>query len=206
MLLTSYDNKFEAPSEFDPANYALQMQRVAEQIETEFNTLQPWLDFFAGNSDSEVGSPVIIRERTSSQVGFTPGNEKAVLWNNTVYDNTGSTFPAGDQTLLIPEQDQRYWWYMGVNILIQAIDANARYTTRLYVQDFDPVTGQVLQTVQRHNQYMSATSNQFMVFDGLFRTGGGNMYVSMNFSAGNPLGIDVLASSSVWAVRLCPAR
>lgn len=203
MMLTTYDNRFEAPDGEDPANFALQMQRVAEQVEDVFNVLQPWLNFFDGNSDSEVGSPAIVRERNSSQGGFLPGFEIPVQWNNTLYDNTGSNF-TGDQTLLIPEQDQRYWWYMGVNLLVEPIDANARYTTRFYVQDFDPATGQVLRTVQRHNQYMVATSNQFMIFDGLFRTGGGNMYTTLTVSGTTT--VDVLASSNVWAVRLCPAR
>lgn len=204
MRLTTYDNRFEAPSGEDPANYALQMQRVAEQVEEEFNTLQPWLNFFDGNSDSEVGAPAIVRERSSTQSGpVLAGVEFPVNWNNTLYDNTGSNFTA-DSTLLIPEQDQRYWWYMGVNLLMTAIDANARYTTRFYVEDFDPATGQVLRTVQRHNQYMIATSNQFLIFDGLFRTGGGNMYTTMTVSGATTS--DVLASSTVWAVRLCPAR
>ena len=202
MQVTTWGNEFEAPSAFDPANFSMQMQRIAEQVEQELYDLEFWTDHMNSLGGGEVGSPAIMRSRAVDQAGFPVSVEKPVLWDTTQYDNT-NTPNTGE--LILPDQDQRYWWWMGVNLLMAPISANARYTTRLYVQDFDPATGQVLTGVYRYNQYMIASSNQFMMFDGLFRTGGGRMRVTM--SHGNTGGaVNLLASSSVWAVRVCPAR
>ncbi len=204
MALITYGSKrFEAPSASDPANLALHLQRLAEQFEPELLSLEWWSDFLSsGTSFNEVGTPAIYRNNTVTQTGYVPSVEKSVLWNNTFYDNTFTA--SGTNDFILPDQDQRYWWWMGVNLLLPAITLDARMTARLYVQDRDPATGQVLTGVYRYNQYMKTEGDQYMLFDGLFRTGGGRQRVT--YAHGNSGNSSVLSSSSMWAVRICPDR
>lgn len=202
MRITRDLNQFEAPSGFDPADFAKQMKRLANSIDTAFDDLSFWSAFTDYAGGGEVGTPAIYKSTNVGLTGFNPSVEKAIVWNTVEIDNTGTQGGTGE--LVIPDQDQRYWWWMGVNLLMPAITANARYTTRLYVQDRDPSSGQLLTGVYRYNQYMIASSDQYMMFDGFFRTGGGRMRVTM--SHGGAAAINVLAGSSVWAVRICPDR
>lgn len=202
MQITQYANGFQAPSGFDPADFSRQMQRIGNDIDAVFDDLSYWSAFTDYAGGGEVGTPAIYKSTTVAQTGFQPSVEKAITWNSVEIDNTGTQ--AGTGELFLPDQNQRYWWWMGVNLLMPAITVNARYTTRLYVQDRDPSSGQLLTGVYRYNQYMIATGDQYMMFDGFFRTGGGRMRVTM--SHGNNAAINVLAGSSVWAVRICPDR
>jgi hypothetical protein len=202
---TTWLNQFEAPSANDPADFALQMGRLADSIDAAFEDLAFWPSHMAYAGGGEVGTPTVYKSITATSTAvFLPNQETAVPWTNVEYDNTGTQGGTGE--LILPTQDQRYWWWCGVNLLVSAASANARYTTRLYVQDRDPATGQLLTGAYRYNQYMTgASGDQYMTFDGLFRTGGGRLRVTL--SHGNTNGsVNVLAGSSVWAVRICPDR
>lgn len=203
--ITYYDQQYEAPAAADPANLALQLQRLAEQFEPDLLDLEWWSDFLSsGTSFDEVGTPAIYRSSSVTQTGYVISTEKAILWDTTLYDNTFTA--TGTNDFVLPDQDQRYWWWMGVNVLSPALTpTDARMTARLYNQDRDPATGQVLTGVYRYNQYMRTEGDQYMCFDGLFRTGGGRQRVT--WAQGNTSGNStVLAGSSMWAVRICPDR
>jgi hypothetical protein len=201
--ITRYDQKFEAPTEQDPANLALILQRIAEQVEDPMIDLLDWPDFQTWSSGAgEVGTPALYLQNSNTQSGFPISVEKSVVWNQTLFNNTGIAHVAGD--LVLPDQDQRYWWWMGVNLFIPAITNEARWTGRLYVQDRDPATGQVLTNVSRYNQYMRTESDQYMMWDGLYRSGGGRCKVTM--AHGGAATTSILSSSAVWAVRICPDR
>jgi len=201
---TTWLNQFEAPSANDPADFALQMGRMADSIDAAFEDLAFWSSHMTYAGGGEVGTPAIYKSNNASQGVFLPNEERPVVWNTVEYDNTGTQGGSGE--LILPTQDQRYWWWCGVNLLVPAISTDARYTTRLYVQDRDPATGQLLTGSYRYNQYMTGTSgDQYITFDGLFRTGGGRLRVTLSHGNVNGL-IQVLSGSSVWAVRICPDR
>jgi hypothetical protein len=198
--------RWEVPSLSDPANYAMQLQRVAEQIEQEFTDLESWADHMSGGN-TEVGAPAILREKNVGQ--SIPGQvNQYILWNTNTYDNTGQNSVSGTE-LYLPDQDQRYWWWIGLNLLMAPIAVNLRYTMQLLVQDYDPASGEVLTFTRRHKQYMlpvSGTGNQFMMFDGLYRSGGGRVRATVSHSSPFATSVDVLATSNIWAIRVCPAR
>lgn len=207
MQRTDGTNRWEVPSPSDPANYSLQLQRIAEQIEREFSDLEPWSDHMAG-SNTEVGAPAILREKTTAQA-IGSGFEQYLLWQTNTYDNTGLNSPSGTE-LYLPDQDQRYWWWIGLNVLAAPLNNNLRYTIKLHVQDYDPASGMVDLKTQVYKQYMmpvSGTGNQFMMMDGLFRSGGGRVRATFHTNQ-TPFGtdVDVLPTSSIWAVRVCPDR
>jgi hypothetical protein len=205
--VTEWGSKIETPDSGAPANLALQLQRIAEQTENAFVELQHWSNFMSWSSllsdGGEVGTPALVRSLSADQTGVQLARELAVSWNSTLYNNTGVTPTNGD--FVIPEQEQRYWWWMGCHIIMQPGVVNTRYTTRMYVQDRDPTTGQVLTGFYRYNQYMVGSGSQFIVFDGLFRTGGGRQKVGIvhNYL---PNALNLVAGSFMWAVRISPDR
>ena len=202
-LITYYDKRFETPEPKDPANIALQLQRLAEQYDAPLDLLQDWTAFLTdGSSGDEVGVPAVHKTTLGPQTGYQPNIEKSVLWDVTLFDNTSG--PAGVNDLFLPDQDQRYWWWMGCNLLVAPITDNARMAARIYIQDRDPATGQVLTTVSRYNHYMRTEGDQYMAWDGFFRTGGGRQRVT--FGHGGAAATSILAGSSVWALRICPDR
>lgn len=201
--LTTLNNRFEVPDDETPADLALQLQRIAQQFEPKMLDLQWWADFMgSGTSFDEVSTPAIYRSNSTSQTGFLRSTQKAISWDTTLFDNTGTSQPAGD--LILPDQDQRYWWWMGANIFLPPITLDARFTGRILVQDRDPATGQVLTQETRYNQYMRTEGDQYMCWDGFYRSGGGRQRVTM--SHGSVGAASVLAGCSVWAVRICPDR
>ena len=202
MQITRGIHQFEAHSGYDPADFAKVLGRLADSIDTAFDDLSYWTSFTDYAGGGEVGTPAIHKSTFGSQTGFNPSVEKAITWQTVEIDNTGTQGGSGE--LVLPDQDQRYWWWMGVNLLLPIITVNQRYTTRLYVQDRDPSSGQLLTGVYRYNQYAIATGDQYSLFDGFFRTGGGRMRVTL--SHGGAGAISVLGGSSVWAVRICPDR
>jgi hypothetical protein len=135
-----------------------------------------------------------------------PSIERTVTWNNTIFDNTGTA--TGTSELYLPDQGKRYWWYIGANLIIdQASSLNVRNTVRLWIQDRDPATGQVLTGAYRKNHYYigGAGTGFFTITDGFFRTGGGRIRVTMSHSD-QISQRSVLQNSLVWAVRICPDR
>lgn len=207
MQVSTNTNRFELPSGTDPANYALQLRRVAEQIEDTLNDLDSWASHLAGSS-TEVGAPAIMRERSSSQLMRGTSIDNAILWTTSLYDNTGSNQGSNNE-LILPDQDQRYWWWIGLNVLADPIQANGRYRMRLFVQDYDAASGQVAQSSRSYKQYMlpvTGTGNQFMMFDGLFRSGGGRVRATFAHNNTGNVSINLLSTSSIWAVRVGPAR
>lgn len=201
--ITRNDQAFEVPTATDPANLALILQRIAEQFETPLNVLTDWPEFMTWTpGNEEVGTPALYLSNSTTQNNFLFSTEKNVSWDSTIYNNTGTPIVPGD--LVLPDQEQRYWWWMGVNLFIPPITAEARWTGRLYVQDRDPATGQVLTTVSRYNQYYRNNGDQYMCWDGLFRSGGGRCKVTMSHGQAAPT--SVLSSSAVWAIRICPDR
>lgn len=202
---TSYEKKFEAPSANDPANAALWMRRVAEQAEQPYRDYEWWSDFLDNKSfstDPRAATPAIIRQLSSTQSGFAPGVETAINWNSTVFDNMNTNQGTGD--LILPDQDQRYWWWIGLCLILPAVSANVRFTSRFYLQDRDPSTGLLTTAAYRYNQYMIAAGEQYMLWDAFVRTGGGRQRVT--FSHGEAVSFGVQGSSMVWAVRICPDR
>lgn len=203
MRATAWANRFEAPEGIDPADFAKQMQRLATEIDETFGELTNWAAHLTDQGPTELGTPAVMLSTTVNISGFPANAEKAVEWNNVMLDNTGTN--SGTTEMYLPDQDQRYWWWMGTNIIMAPISASGRYTTRIWVQDSDPATGQILTGAYRYNQYMKSTGNQSIITDGFFRTGGGRIRVTM--SHGNTGGaVNLLASSSVWAIRICPDR
>ena len=206
MQVTSERNKWQVPSRSDPANYSMHLRRIAEQIEEEFTALESWADHMDG-SNTEVGAPAILREKNTGQTISGQINQY-ILWNTNTYDNTGQNSVSGTE-LYLPDQDQRYWWWIGVNLLMAPIAANLRYGITLLAQDYDPASGEVLTVTRRHKQYMmpvTGTGNQFMMFDGLFRSGGGRIRTTISHSSPFATTADLLSTSSIWAIRICPAR
>jgi hypothetical protein len=203
-LVTGYDNKFEVPSSSDLADINLWQQRMAEQVDKAFTDVTLWSQFMEwGNNRTERGTPAIVRSRGTNQTGFVNTVEKAIIWDTNIYDTYGGA-AAGD--LILPQQDQRYWWWIGVSLDITGggAPADARTITRIYTQDTDPATGLILTGNYRYDQYMRGGFDEFITFDGFLRTGGGRQRVTFNHTAGSDR--SVVAQSYVWAIRICPDR
>ena len=206
MQATTWGNAFEAPSDYDPADFSKQMQRMAGQVDTVFATLTDWAGHMTSLGQQEKGTQAIIRYASANMPATAPSIERTVTWDTTIFDNTGTV--GGDTELYLPDQDQRYWWYIGTNLIIDSASSiNVRQTVRLWIQDRDPATGQVLTGAYRRNHYFinpnGSPSNT--VTDGFFRTGGGRIRVTMSHSD-QISNRSVLAQSSAWAIRICPDR
>lgn len=206
MRATTFDNQFEAPSGFDPADFSKQMQRMAGQVDEVFATLTDWADHLTYQGKSELGTHVIMRLTSANMPATAPSIERTVTWDTTLIDNTGTVSGTGE--LYLPDQDQRYWWYIGANLLIDSASSlNVRETVRLWIQDSDPATGQLLTGAYRKNYYhIAGTALPFNTLtDGFFRTGGGRIRVTMSHSD-QISNRSVLQNSIVWAIRICPDR
>lgn len=200
--ITQYRNGFEAPSSTDPANFADEMNRVATQVDTVFTDLSLWARHLQYQGAGELGLTAVVRSNSAQIPNFNAGFEKAVMWDSSLFDNTGVS-PNGE--FVLPDQDQRYWWWMGANVLMQGGSANCRYTSRMYVQDRDPASGALSTSVYRYNAYMSGTGEQFMIFDTFLRTGGGRVRLTVSHnSSSTPL--YMAAGSILWAIRMNPDR
>lgn len=207
MRSTTQGNRWEVPTGPDPANYALQLERLALQYEEAFSDLEDWSNHMAG-SNTEVGSPAIIRERNSSIGAFGLSIANPLKWTTTTFDNTGSVQPLNSE-LVVPDQDQRYWWWAGLALNLDPIQANGRYTMAMIVQDYDAASGYLAQSTKIHKQYMlpsTGTGDQYMMLEGLFRSGGGRFRGTLAHNNTGGASINVLTGSSIWAVRICPAR
>lgn len=208
--ITSHRFRFEAPTEFDPADFSMHTKRVADQVDDVFADYDTWLGYLAGVASGEIGSPAVIKARSSNQTGFPGGNlQKQIDWNSTPFNNTGTAIAGAAGELYLPDQEQRYWWYMGTNLYLPTIQLTGRYIARIIVTDFDPATGQaVTTTAGRFNHYMQTSGAQYMLCEGVYRSGGGRVRVTLghNNTGGIPAVIDVNAGSSVWAIRLGPAK
>lgn len=102
--ITRGDQEFEVPTEDDPANLALILQRMAEQFEAPLAELADWPDFMTWSSGmGEVGTPALYLTNTNTQTGFPISAEKSVAWNSALFNNTGIAHATGD--LVLPDQD-----------------------------------------------------------------------------------------------------
>lgn len=210
MRATTHNFRFQAPSAYDPADFAMHLKRIGDQVDGVFADYETWSGYIAGVASGEVGSPAVIKSRSTDQTGFPGSNlQLQVSWNSTPFNNTGTAIAGAAGEMTLPEQDQRYWWYMGTNLYLPAIQTTGKYTARIIVTDFDPATGQVItSTVGRMNHYQQSGGNQYMTCEGVYRSGGGRVRVTLahNNTGGIGAVISLLAGSSAWAVRLCPAK
>lgn len=205
MRATTWGNEFEAPDDYDPANFSKHMQRMAGQIDAVFETLTDWNGHMTNLGQGEKGTQAIMRNTSANMPSTALSIERTVTWNTTLFDNTGTA--TGTNELYLPDQDQRYWWYIGTNLITDsASNSSVRFTTRLWIQDRDPATGQVLTGVYRHNNYFINPNGYSMNLfsSGFFRTGGGRVRVTLAHS--DAVNRSVLQNSSVWAIRICPDR
>lgn len=208
--VTDSEFRFQGPSASDPADFAMHLKRIGDQVDEVFNQYDTWSGYIAGVASGEVGSPAIIKARSSDQTSFPGGNlQNAMSWNATTFNNTGVAAVNANGEMTLPEQEQRYWWYMGANLYLPAIQVTGKYTARIIVTDFDPTTGQIVTTTAgRYNHYQQSSGNQYMTCEGVYRSGGGRVRVTLahNNTGGIPASISVLNGSAAWAVRLCPAK
>ena len=120
MRATTWGNTIEAPSDFDPADFAKHMQRMAGQVDDVFATLTDWAGHMTNQGQGEKGTQAIIRANIiNNQTATAASIERTMIWDTTLFDNTGTA--SGSNELYLPDQDKRYWWYIGTNLITDGV-------------------------------------------------------------------------------------
>lgn len=129
--------------------------------------------------------------------------ETGVNFTATVFDNQFATFDTND--IVLPDQDQRYWWWVGIHLRLAALNvANVRIRPRIYVADRDPVTGLTPTTVITEPWYSASSGLENLMMGDLVRSGGGRIRATLQHA--HSAALTVNAGSLLWAVRVASER
>lgn len=205
---TFTEQDFTVPTDTDPPAMALDLQRLAvagDERLTQFTQWSRFADWDSTWPPDEVGTPALLRTIVSGTVGpFVQNVEKFIIWSGQIFDNTIPAGPSVLGELTLPDQDQRYWWWVGCNLIFAQTAANTRLRTNLYVHDRDPATGSLLSTVYANNAYAIGIGNEMILFDAFVRSGGGKLRAG--FTQASAASLNMQAGSFLWAVRVAPDR
>ena len=180
------------PLPADPAAGGPQLQALATVADTrigDFDALPGFLH-----------NPTAITTGGSLGFPFSAGTESSPTFGIVEYDNSAMI---NMSDIVLPTYPQRWWWYVGANLLMTSgAAANTLFTMRLYVDDTDPATGLTGQKTIKRNYYSSGAGVEELFLDWFVLTGGGRLRATVVHN--HTATLDFTGSSYAWATRLTP--
>jgi hypothetical protein len=180
------------PLPADPAAGAPQLQALATIADTTiagFDALPVTLR-----------NPTAITSGGSMGFSFGAGSETAATFGIVEFDNANMITVTD---LQLPTYPQRWWWYVGTNLLLTAgAAANTLFTARLYLDDTDPATGLSVQKVLKRNYYSPGAGVEELFIDWFVLSGGGRLRATVVHN--HTAALDFTGSSYLWATRVTP--
>ena len=180
------------PLPADPAAGGPQLQALATAADTTiagFDALPATLR-----------NPTAITSGGGMGFGFGAGSETAAAFGIVEHDNANMVTITDLQLLAYP---QRWWWYVGANLLLTAgATANTVFTTRLYLDDTDPATGLTSQKVLKRTSYSAGAGVEELFIDWFVLSGGGRLRATVVHN--HTATLDFTGDSYLWATRVAP--
>lgn len=187
------------PLSGDGAALAQQLRQLALAGDAKFPNSQGIGGY--GEFTDRGTTPAGVRFSSGSSTPINPNVETNLLFDGggtiSGYDNMGGSL----NDLILPPQDQSYWWWVGMcQIMAAGAAVNTRFILRAYVQDTQPSTGIVTTRVLKQPYYSPGAGAEAIVLDGFVRSGGGRIRGTLEHT--HNAGLTPQTNSCVWAVRV----
>jgi hypothetical protein len=184
-----------SPVPTDPAAGGPQVEALATTADTK---VTGWDAFTGFGRTLRLATGITFGGATGFPVP--PNTEQQVTFGTNPFDIGGMTTI---NSLILPQFNPRWWWYVGANVLMQAGAAvNTKFTVRIYVDDLDPGTGLTTRKVLTRNYYSPGAGQEEMFLDQTVLSGGGLVRVTITHQ--HTAGLDFVSPSVLFATQITP--